>query len=290
MEPRSYPNRDNDGTEYDNPLVEDGINAPDRKPLRELLSNLMVVALSIIALFIALELAARFLTPFIPHRWERSLAGANLLQSSLDDRGEEKQQEIRRIAARLAEVMDLPDDMELSVCYNPGGTMNAFATFGGNIVIFQGLLDVLQSEDELAMVLAHEIAHVKHRDMIKGIVRAFGLMVLSVGLQDGGALTNTASSLGMAGYSRAQETAADMVAVKALGRVYGHAGGAREFFQYLAVKVEKRAPDAKASVYGLTASHPDTVYRLERCREEAEKLGLEPNGELTPLPSVLGKD
>lgn len=287
MERLSFPNREDDEVEYDNPPVADGINAPDRKPLRDLFANLALVAAAVVVLFVALDLAARYLTPLVPHRWERALAGKNLLQSALDAEGEEKQREIRRIAAKVADTMELPADLELSVCYNPGGTVNAFATFGGNIVIFQGLLNVMQSEDELAMVLAHEIAHVKHRDVIKGMVRALGLMVLSIGLQDGGSLLEAASGLGLAGYSRMQETEADLEAVKALGAVYGHGGGAREFFQSLAGKVEKRSPKDKSMVSGLTASHPDTLYRLERCREEAIRLGLDVEGELTPLPSVL---
>ncbi|HWP68404.1 MAG TPA: M48 family metalloprotease, partial [Rectinemataceae bacterium] len=38
--------------------------------------------------------------------------------------------------------------------------VNAFATPGGHILVARGLLRLVQSEDELAAVLAHEIAHV----------------------------------------------------------------------------------------------------------------------------------
>ena len=290
MGPRSSPNDgSSDEPEYDNPPISEGINSPEQsRPLRDFFFNLSLVLMAIVVFFAALELAARGLAPYIPFHWERSLVGKNLFQSILDSEGEEKQREIRRIATAVTEAMDLPAGMELSVFYNPADTINAFASFGGNIVVFQGLLDILHSEDELAMVLAHEVAHVKHRDIAKGLVRAAGLMLLSSGLQSEGALLEVASRFGLAGYSRAQESAADMEAVKALGRVYGHTSGTSEFFRTLAIQVEKRPSDAEAPYFsGLTASHPDTLYRLKRCNDEAARLGIEVKGELTPLPPVL---
>ena len=41
--------------------------------------------------------------------------------------------------------------------------INAFATPGGIVLVTRGLYELLQSEDELAAVLAHEIAHVQRR-------------------------------------------------------------------------------------------------------------------------------
>lgn len=42
-------------------------------------------------------------------------------------------------------------------------SVNAFATPGGIILLTRGLIDVLTNEDELAFVLAHEVAHVVRR-------------------------------------------------------------------------------------------------------------------------------
>ena len=47
-------------------------------------------------------------------------------------------------------------------------TMNAFAVPGGYIYVFAGLLTRVNSEDELAGVLAHEIAHVEANHFIRG--------------------------------------------------------------------------------------------------------------------------
>lgn len=41
--------------------------------------------------------------------------------------------------------------------------VNSFATHGGKIYILSGYLDVLKTQDEVAAMLSHEIAHVLTR-------------------------------------------------------------------------------------------------------------------------------
>jgi Zn-dependent protease with chaperone function len=48
-------------------------------------------------------------------------------------------------------------------------TVNAVALPGGNIIVFKGLLTELKSENEVAMILAHELGHYAHRDHLHGI-------------------------------------------------------------------------------------------------------------------------
>ena len=74
--------------------------------------------------------------------------------------------------------------------YDDDAVVNAFATLGGHIVVYQGLLEAVPDENALAMVLAHEIAHVRHRHPIVGLSRSaalgFALMLLGA---DSGAQT-----------------------------------------------------------------------------------------------------
>ena len=285
MAPQSSPANNPSPAEYSNPPVADGINNPPESQLKSFFVNAGLVGLALAGLYVLLNLAATYLTPFIPFAWERKVVGREFLQSDLDAVGRAKQEELRRLASRLATALEMPKGMDVAVFYNPGRVVNAFATFGGNILVFQGLLDLMESEDELAMVLAHEMAHVRHRDPVKGVVRAFGLMLLSAGIETGG---DAIAQLGMASYSRGQEEDADRAAVAALGRVYGHTGGATAFFRTMARKVEKRGPDAKvSSLPALTASHPDTLLRLRRAGEEAARLGIPADGEMTPLAEGL---
>jgi metalloendopeptidase OMA1, mitochondrial len=50
---------------------------------------------------------------------------------------------------------------------------NAFVVPGGKVVIYTGLLDILKSDDELAAVISHEVAHVVARHMVRSLWRAF---------------------------------------------------------------------------------------------------------------------
>lgn len=273
--------------EYVPVIPDDGINNPPEDMLRRFWINLGLVVAAVVLLLLALNFAANHLTRFIPFSWEKRLSGDVMLQASLDARGKAKQAELRRLAARLSKAADLPEGMDVTLYYNPRKVKNAFATFGGNIVVFDGLLDLIESEDGLAMVLAHEIMHIKHRDAIKGLIRAAGLILLSSGLQSGNFVDGVVN-LGVSGYSREQEEAADLEAVAVLGKAYGHAGGAGDFFRSLAGKVERRDADgAGHEMTAVASTHPDTVVRLRRAMAEADRLGIPESGKLTPIPDVL---
>ena len=51
-------------------------------------------------------------------------------------------------------------EWKLTVIDNPD-LANAVAFPGGDLVLFTGLLDFVQSDDELAVILAHEMSHVR---------------------------------------------------------------------------------------------------------------------------------
>ena len=53
-------------------------------------------------------------------------------------------------------------------------TINAFAVPGGNVVLFEGLLDAARSPEEVAGVLGHEVGHVMNRDPMRLNLRSAG--------------------------------------------------------------------------------------------------------------------
>lgn len=58
------------------------------------------------------------------------------------------------------------------------GGLNAFALPGGTIVLLDGLAEELE-DDELLLVLGHEIGHAAHRDGMHAVARSLGLMALA---------------------------------------------------------------------------------------------------------------
>lgn len=102
---------------------------------------------------------------------------------------------------------------------------NAFATPGGFIYVSRGLLAQMNSEDELAGVLAHEISHVTQRHHARQAGRSLGAGLLTipgraVGIvsRDLGNMINApieaAGQVYLASFSRSQETEADAVGLK----------------------------------------------------------------------------
>ncbi len=75
--------------------------------------------------------------------------------------------------------------------------INAFCMPGGKIVVYEGLMKLVSSDDELAVVLGHEVAHAvaKHGNerMSQQMVAAAGVGLLGLALSDKSELTQTAA-------------------------------------------------------------------------------------------------
>jgi len=136
---------------------------------------------------------------------------------------------------------------------------NAFALPGGHIVVLSGLLQQVESENELAMVLAHELGHYAHRDHLRRLGRGFGVTVASMlFLGKDSFLTDFFSRTFLtfdSGYSRQQELAADEYGLELLVKRYGHAGGATALFQRMNKNTGRKVPY-------LFASHPHPEDRI----------------------------
>ena len=106
--------------------------------------------------------------------------------------------------------------------------LNAFAVPGGYVYVFTGLLMNFESEDQVAGVLCHELAHVTQRHVANRLERAqvisLGSLLLAVaGVAAGGSAGGgiAAASIGagqsaMLNYSRADETEADQIGMQYL--------------------------------------------------------------------------
>ena len=157
---------------------------------------------------------------------------------------------------------------------------NAMALPGGTIVVTRGLLEQIDSENELAFVLAHEIGHFRNRDHLRQLGRGFalGLLMTAVAGEDGGMLSSGVVEVTARRFSRQQEEAADLFALELLEAEYGHVADATRFFERL-TKNDVRT----GRVVGYFSTHPLSRDRVEHLRAAAVAHGWSTTGEVRPL-------
>jgi len=148
--------------------------------------------------------------------------------------------------------------------------VNAFAVPGGYVYVTRGILALMNSEAELAVVLGHELAHVNARHSLRKMSQ---LMLVQLGLYAAGAISETLAKLsGAAGigiqllflkFSRDDERQAD-----ALGVEYSRKGGYNpgEMVRFF-VSLEKLGDLSEGhSLPGFLSTHPLTSERIEKAR------------------------
>jgi Zn-dependent protease with chaperone function len=270
-----------------NRLPAEGINSSDEHPLKEfawLVGASVGCVLVLVALF---AWGARWLAPHVPFSVEERLA-ARLVDRPEAPEHFARSAALQALAERVAAQLGVPQNMRVLVRYDDSPVANAYATVGGRIRVFRGLLTQLRSEDAVSALLAHEIAHVEQRHVAANLGRGLAIgLVLTVVSTDAGAaaaqgLLGNAAGLAMLGYSREQESHADAAALRAVVGLYGHAGGITELFSAL----HGAAPGGTESAEFLR-SHPLTDHRTAALRDHAERAGWALSGKPTAMPTAL---
>lgn len=205
---------------------------------------------------------------------------------------------VQHVGERLARVAfwDVPSADWEFVLFEVPNQINAFAMGGGKVGVFTGLFKIIKNDDQLAAVLAHEIAHVaaKHvnerlsQDMV---VQGGGLLVGGLMSTTGtGALTANAvleaygltTGITSVSFDRAKEKEADHIGVMYMAR----AGYNPEE----AVRVIENLESATAGVAGPPAflsthpSHPERILQLMDLMPKA----LEAYEHSRVKPTILG--
>ncbi len=69
-------------------------------------------------------------------------------------------------------------DVPYNIKIIKAGDVNAYSTLGGYVYVYEGLIDFVQSDDELAGVIAHETGHIERRHAVSGQAKAQALNIL----------------------------------------------------------------------------------------------------------------
>jgi Zn-dependent protease with chaperone function len=255
---------------YENPQVPHEVNVARGHPVAEFLRLAAGLLLALLllgtVLYVAGEKAARFVPFALEQRWAGDrVVGFEALARGAAPASRAIEAYLQRLADGLAATMQLPDGMRVRVHYADVAVPNAFATLGGHVVVTRGLYERMPSENALAMVLAHEIGHVRNRDPIAALGGGASLTLL-LAVAGGGVdtIAPQVALLVQRGHSREAEWAADAAALEALQRFYGHAGGAAEMFRRIAT-----GGPHDARLPTLFSTHPADAERIAHLENAA---------------------
>ncbi len=274
--------------EYSNPEIPEGINTSRQHPLKDFFILTTGILASIALCIFLLSLFAERLALYIPFSVEQKLLH-KINISHIEDSDPEINKYIDELTLKLLSHMSLPDEITVDVDYINDSTINAFATLGGKIVIHRGLVESLPNENALAMVIAHEIAHIKHRDPIvalsRGTVVSLFLFTLTGFNTDrlmGNVLTET-GTLSILGFNRKQEKRADELALTALAKHYGNVNGANALFDIFIKnqqQLDKYIPE-------FFSTHPLSENRINEIQKLADKNNWPVTGNTVMLPAFF---
>lgn len=194
----------------------------------------------------------------------------SFVQTHFDaDKNFQKDEKLQKLANQLAPHMGLPEN-SITVYYSQDDTPNAFATFGGNIVMYRGLLSRLPNEESVATVLAHEMAHIKHRDPLRAMSRNLLYSMVAAMFGNDTQIQMLANMEGLR-YSRELEYAADAAALDATQKHYGNTQGAHDLFAVL-TQIEQEYGGNRMAWF---STHPATADRVQQIQQRALQLNYQ---------------
>lgn len=178
--------------------------------------------------------------------------------------------------------------------------INAFATLGGYIGVNAGLVLTAESEDEVAGVLSHEIAHVSQRHVLRGVERArrdqLPIMLAMLGAVIASQKSNSPSTDNATGaviasasalmvqrqidYTRSNESEADRIGIQTLHRAGYRVEAMADFFERMHRASRNNTGGYQVPEYLRT--HPITTTRISESRERAGRLSATPRQSEAP--------
>ena len=170
-------------------------------------------------------------------------------------------------------MFSVADSIDFEIVNDP--SVNAFSIPGGHVYINSGLIAQADKVDELAAVMAHEISHIVHRDVLKQVeqqqeISAIGSILLG---QNPSALSQIVAQVvaggAMARFSRADEKAADDAGLQFMAQAGYDPHGMLDLFQKL-LTLEQ---GGNSSVQRFFQDHPGTQDRINDIQSRISAMG-----------------
>lgn len=185
---------------------------------------------------------------------------------------------IHRVGERIAKAANKPEYHWEFAVIQDDRTINAFCLPGGKVAVFTGLLKVTKTEDGLATVMGHEVAHALQRHgaerYSRGILEAIGQIgALAAGAATGqaGAAMAAMSAYGVGvslPFNRRQESEADYIGLRLMAAAGYDPREALPFWERMSGcprnMVGKLCFRSQAAVPEFLSTHPSDVSRMNQ--------------------------
>lgn len=167
------------------------------------------------------------------------------------------------LVRQFAEGLELSKTYPVKITVVNSKKVNAFALPGGHIVVYSGIIDAMQTPEEMAALLSHEASHVNKRHSLRNLLRsaASGLLVSVLVGDVGGVsavLLENANTLRNLSYSRGLEKEADREGMQLLVKNNINPAGMRQLMECLE-KEHKDIPELVSFI----STHPLTKDRIK---------------------------
>ena len=198
---------------------------------------------------------------------------------------------LRSTGNRLAASSDQPQQ-SFTFFMMRDRSINAFATLGGYVGMNAGLVLTAETEEEVAGVLAHEIAHVTQSHVLRGVERAqrdqVPMLLAMLGAiaaasqsssnsSDDAAMAIIAGAQGLAlqrqiDYTRSNESEADRLGIRTLARAGYDPEGMASMFERMQSASRTNQGGDRERLPDYLRTHPVTTTRISEARDRAERL------------------
>jgi len=206
-------------------------------------------------------------------------------------RDKDRIEQLARVGDRLSKVVfwDMPDaDWEFVVFDVP--QINAFAMAGGKVGVFSGLFKIAKTDDELASVIAHEIAHVTAKHVHEKLSRELAVSTVGTVGMLGGMATGVpiitvdalsqvygiTTGIGGFAFDRAKEKEADYVGLMYMARAGFDPQAAIRVLE--ALEAESGDNPVQPAITSTHPTHPERIVQLmdalPKANAEREKSGV----------------
>lgn len=226
----------------------------------------------------------RYMGSFMPFSIERQMA---LPYAKQLPKPNDLARRLDLIAMRVAIALGVPPDIPIEVRVIDHDAVQAFGTLGGYIVVYRGMLQALDSEAELAALLAHQIAHIMARHQSDALGNRVNAGILLSPLSQDLAAEIAAPSFGdglrtAPRFSRLHERHANAASAEALASMYGNVGGVVA----LSNKLRSLMVARPGKLPNYVSTHPEANTLTPELQQLASEKGWKLDGEREPKKAL----